>query len=104
MMKYIDRAVDSGLSSFVNYPLSWSYSIGLVAFKPMIDALLPVLTQGLVLFFIHIMMIFVEWLKNRIGVRKPLDNGKAMDILNDLEDKIARRKDIDKNNDKNHKK
>lgn len=95
-MKYFYKMLDNGLSSFVNYPLSWSYSIGLVALKPLIDVFLPVLTQGLMLFFIHIMMILVEWLKNKMGVKKPIDNIKAMDIMNDLEDKLARRKDFNK--------
>lgn len=92
----IDKVVDRGLDSFVHYPMSWSYSISLVALRPLIDAVMPILTQGLALFFIHIIMIMVEWLRNRMNVDKSVDNKKAMDILNDLDEKLSRRKDFNK--------
>lgn len=38
----------------------------------------------------------VEWLRNRMNVDKSVDNKKAMDILNDLDYKLSRRKDFNK--------
>lgn len=92
----IDKVVDRELDSFVHYPMSWGYSISLVALRPLIDAVMPILTQGLALFFYSYYNDNVEWLRNRMNVDKSVDNKKAMDILNDLDEKLSRRKDFNK--------
>lgn len=96
------KLAESVVNSFFDYPLSWTYAISLTAFQPYIGEFVPVINQVLLLLLIHLVTIFVDWLRKKLKVpaKEQKDN---MDMLRDLDNIIERRKDMKKRDKKDKK-
>lgn len=89
-----EKLTESVFGAFYDYPLSWTYTLSLTAFQPILKEFMPVFTQVFLLLCIHLMTIFVDWLRKRLNIEKSDDtHQKSMDMLNELEDKIEKRKE-----------
>ena len=88
------KVSESFVNSLADYPLSWTYAISLTAFQPLLNEFIPILNQVLVLFLIHLVTIFVDWLRQKLDV--PKNRKDSMDMLGELDDIISRRKDVEK--------
>lgn len=89
------KILDNVVGSFTDYPLSWTYAISMTAFQPFLSEFIPILNQVLLLLMIHLVTIFVDWLRKKLKVPRKEQKDK-MDIVKDLEDVLLRRKDVRK--------
>lgn len=93
-MSKAEKIVAQMVDAIYDYPLSWTYTLSMTAFQPMLKEFLPVFTQVFLLLCIHLITILVDWLRKRLDIEKSDESHKkSMEILEDLESKIKTRKE-----------